>query len=61
MSILQSMTNKMIPEQYKQMSTEELENRIEEVKARLGDRLFIPGHHYQKDEVINMLMQKGIH
>ena len=26
MSILQSMTNKMIPEKYKQMSTEELEN-----------------------------------
>jgi quinolinate synthase len=59
MSILQSMTNRMIPEQYKQMSTEELENRIEEVKARLGDRLFIPGHHYQKDEVIKYADAKG--
>ena len=59
MSILQSMTNKMIPEQYKQMSTEELENRIKEVKARLGDRLFIPGHHYQKDEVIKYADAKG--
>ena len=48
MSILQSMTNKMIPEQYKQMSTEELENRIEEVKARLGRSLIYSGTSLSK-------------
>ncbi|MCQ6273544.1 quinolinate synthase NadA [Bacillus sp. V3B] len=52
MSILQTISGNMIPEMYKQMSTEELENKVREVKARLGNRLFIPGHHYQKDEVI---------
>lgn len=59
MSILQAMTNQMIPDKYKQMSTEELENRVREVKARLGKRLFIPGHHYQKDEVIKFADVKG--
>jgi quinolinate synthase len=59
MSILQTMTNRMIPDVYKQMSTEELENRVQEVKARLGSRLFIPGHHYQKDEVIQYADAKG--
>ncbi|WP_338470380.1 quinolinate synthase NadA [Niallia sp. XMNu-256] len=58
MSILQTMTNG-IPETYKQMSTEELETRVRDVKARLGSRLFIPGHHYQKDEVIKFADAKG--
>jgi quinolinate synthase len=52
MSILQTISKNVIPEIYKTMSTEELENKVREVKARLGNRLFIPGHHYQKDEVI---------
>ncbi len=59
MSILQTMTNHMIPETYKKMSTEELETRVNDVKARLGSRLFIPGHHYQKDEVIRFADAKG--
>ena len=25
---------------------------VREIKEKLGDQLFIPGHHYQKDEVI---------
>jgi quinolinate synthase len=41
-----------IPEKYLQMSREELEQRTEEIKKTLGKELFIPGHHYQKDEVI---------
>ena len=41
------------------MSTEELETRVNDVKARLGSRLFIPGHHYQKDEVIRFADAKG--
>ena len=59
MSILQTMTNGMIPEIYKKMSTEELEERVKKVKSRLGSRLFIPGHHYQKDEVIKFADAKG--
>ncbi|WP_078428985.1 quinolinate synthase NadA [Alkalihalobacterium alkalinitrilicum] len=45
-------TNQMLPEKYRDMTTEEMETRIREIKAELGKRLFIPGHHYQRDEVI---------
>src|SRR6056297_2737164 len=37
---------------YKTLSNEELQTRIEAVRAELGDRLMILGHHYQQDEVI---------
>ncbi|MFJ7727083.1 quinolinate synthase NadA [Neobacillus sp. NPDC097160] len=60
MNILASLqTNQMIPEKYKQMSREELEARVFEVKNKLGSRLFIPGHHYQKDEVIQFADATG--
>ncbi|MGG3469280.1 quinolinate synthase NadA [Neobacillus pocheonensis] len=60
MNILASLqTNKMIPEKYKQMSREELEARVIEVKNKLGSRLFIPGHHYQKDEVVQFADATG--
>jgi len=41
-----------IPEKYVNMSAEELEQRAYYMKQKLGKKLFIPGHHYQKDEVI---------
>lgn len=41
-----------IPEKYRSMTREELEARVKEIKHKLGKKLFIPGHHYQKDEVI---------
>nr|WP_263325581.1 quinolinate synthase NadA [Neobacillus sp. Marseille-Q6967] len=60
MSILAAMQKtKMIPEKYKQMSREELEARVIEVKNKLGSRLYIPGHHYQKDEVIQFADATG--
>ena len=51
--------NVMIPEKYRQMTREELEKRVIEVKNQLGNRLFIPGHHYQKDEVIQFADATG--
>lgn len=51
--------NMMIPEKYKQMTREELENRVIEVKKQLGSKLFIPGHHYQKDEVVQFADATG--
>ncbi|MCA1056295.1 quinolinate synthase NadA [Rossellomorea aquimaris] len=41
-----------IPESILKLSTEEMKNRVWEIKKTLGKRLFIPAHHYQKDEVI---------
>ncbi|TWT78045.1 Quinolinate synthase A [Posidoniimonas polymericola] len=37
---------------YKSLSNDELSARIEAVRAELGPRLLILGHHYQQDEVI---------
>src|ERR1700681_4171391 len=41
-----------LPERYLALSDEELDGRIAAAKARLGRRLVILGHHYQRDEVI---------
>ncbi|MEK4423769.1 quinolinate synthase NadA [Solibacillus sp. FSL K6-1523] len=46
------MDSSMLPEQYKTLTNAEMENRIYAIKERLGEDLFIPGHHYQRDEVI---------
>lgn len=59
MSFLETLQKNMIPEKYKQMTREELESRVIEKKKQLGSRLFIPGHHYQKDEVIQFADATG--
>ena len=41
-----------IPRAYLDMSPDELDHRIAAARAKLGDRLTILGHHYQRDEVI---------
>src|SRR5919206_2675122 len=40
-------------------SPEELEARIGAAKAALGKRLFILGHHYQRDEVMRWADARG--
>src|SRR5699024_3746728 len=42
---------KRIPDYYIQATNEELGERIRKIKEEMGDRLFMPTHHYQKDEV----------
>jgi len=37
---------------YKSMENDELQRRIDAVRASFGERLLILGHHYQQDEVI---------
>lgn len=41
-----------LPERYYEMTADEIETRIREIKELLGEKLFIPGHHYQRDDVI---------
>ncbi|WP_167137998.1 quinolinate synthase NadA [Diaminobutyricimonas sp. TR449] len=41
-----------LPEEYRTASADELERRIIAAKSRLGDRLVILGHFYQRDEVV---------
>ncbi|GGG29654.1 quinolinate synthase A [Lysinibacillus alkalisoli] len=48
-----------LPAHYKTLSTEEMEQRVRTIKKQLGTKLFIPGHHYQKDEVIQFADASG--
>ncbi|MGG3573769.1 quinolinate synthase NadA [Bacillus gobiensis] len=54
MSILDliQMEDKMMPAHYKTLTEKEMEERVQSIKKRFGNRLIIPGHHYQKNEVI---------
>ncbi|WP_110111470.1 quinolinate synthase NadA [Bacillus sp. CGMCC 1.16541] len=51
MSLLSALEGATLPSAYKEMSIEEMEQRVRGIKNQLGKRLFILGHHYQKDEV----------
>ncbi|MFZ5829381.1 MAG: quinolinate synthase NadA [Planctomycetota bacterium] len=44
---------------YKSLGDEELTERIEAVRRRLGSQLLILGHHYQQDEVIALSDLRG--
>jgi quinolinate synthase len=48
-----------LPERYSAASPDDLADRIEAAKSRLGDRLFILGHHYQRDEIIRWADARG--
>ncbi|WP_214791615.1 MULTISPECIES: quinolinate synthase NadA [unclassified Exiguobacterium] len=48
-----------MPAQYAELTIEQMEQRIEAIKARLGSRLFLPAHHYQKDEVVQFADATG--
>lgn len=46
-------------EDYKTLSAEELRQRIQAVRDRMGPELLILGHHYQRDEVIELSDLQG--
>lgn len=48
-----------LPISYMRMSPEELDQRIHEARAKLGSRLTILGHHYQREEVIRFADFRG--
>ncbi len=48
-----------LPERYTDASEDELEAWIASARATLGDRLFILGHHYQRDEVMRWADARG--
>lgn len=48
-----------IPENYLTASHSELHGRAKRAKELLGERLYILGHHYQKDEVIEFADATG--
>ena len=48
-----------IPIRYLKMTASELDQRIAEARAVLGDRLVILGHHYQRQEIIKYADFRG--
>ena len=48
-----------LDERYTDATPEDLAARIQAAKVTLGDRLFILGHHYQRDEVIRHADARG--
>jgi quinolinate synthase len=48
-----------LPEKYLGLSDEEMDARIAAARAKLGRRLVILGHHYQRDEVIKFADYTG--
>ena len=48
-----------LPESYLGLSDDEMDGRIAAAKAKLGRRLVIIGHHYQRDEVIKFADYTG--
>lgn len=52
-------TLNLLPEDYVELSEQELDNRIARAKAALGSRVVILGHHYQRDEVVKFADFRG--
>ena len=48
-----------LPERYTDAPLAELADRVREAKRSLGERVFILGHHYQRDEVIEFADARG--
>jgi quinolinate synthase len=48
-----------LPERYLGLPDAELDRRIAEARAKLGARVIILGHHYQRDEVIKFADHTG--
>jgi quinolinate synthase len=48
-----------LPDSYTGASHDELARRVTAAKARLGERLVILGHHYQREEVIQFADARG--
>lgn len=49
----------LLPENYVELSEQELDDRITQAKAQLGSRVVILGHHYQRDEVVKYADFRG--
>jgi quinolinate synthase len=48
-----------LPERYRSATPNELSERIAKAKESLGSRVFILGHHYQRDEVMRFADARG--
>jgi len=59
LEMLRGETNNTLPEHYRNLSVQEMEDRVRVLKEKFGNLVYIPGHHYQKDEVIQFADEVG--
>lgn len=59
LDILEAESAVALPKKYIQMPEQEMQERVQAIKEQFGQKLFIPGHHYQKDEVIQFADARG--
>lgn len=59
LDFLEQDTQVSLPERYREMDETQMIERVWEIKKKFGDTLFMPGHHYQKDEVIQFADARG--
>ncbi|MEX1063193.1 MAG: quinolinate synthase NadA [Balneolaceae bacterium] len=59
LDFLEKETSFTLPDRYGDLTAEDMKQRIREIKDRFGKKLFMPGHHYQKDEVIEFADARG--
>jgi quinolinate synthase len=59
LDIINDQINLVLPERYRLLGRREMEEEVHRIKDEFGRRLFIPGHHYQKDEVIQFADARG--
>ena len=48
-----------IPERYWQLDPDELVERVRKARARLGERVVVLGHHYQREDIIQFADERG--
>src|SRR6266513_1004747 len=53
------MLQTILPDRFTRLNENETDTRIREVREKLGRRLVILGHHYQRDEVIRFADFRG--
>src|SRR3989449_9718086 len=53
------MLQTLLPDRFARLNDNETDTRIREARAKLGRRLVILGHHYQRDEVIKFADVRG--
>ncbi|NWN93740.1 MAG: quinolinate synthase NadA, partial [Bacillus sp. (in: Bacteria)] len=51
MTLLETLQLTTLPEKYQSLSQEDMENRVWDIKKEMGAKLFLPCHHYQREEV----------
>ncbi|KAB8145172.1 quinolinate synthase NadA [Chloroflexia bacterium SDU3-3] len=56
---LDAPVQQQMPASYRAMDAAELDRRIRQAKAILGEKLLILGHHYQRDEIIQYADLRG--